>query len=81
MKEYFNSHRDARKLNEFLNVHSEDSRGDCASIVLQSYAQGRDTTCMVQAPTYLENKMEASTGVRGVVDASTRYQGVVLCNT
>ena len=38
MKEYFNSHRDARKLNEFLNEHSEDSRGDCASIILQAYA-------------------------------------------
>ncbi|MDY4555012.1 MAG: hypothetical protein SO468_02320 [Prevotella sp.] len=26
MKEYFKGHRDARKINEFLNAHSEDSR-------------------------------------------------------
>lgn len=26
MKEYFKGHRDARRINEFLNVHSEDSR-------------------------------------------------------
>lgn len=26
MKEYFTGHRDAVRINEFLNVHSEDSR-------------------------------------------------------
>ena len=26
MKEYFKGHRDARRINEFLNAHSEDSR-------------------------------------------------------
>ena len=63
MKEYFNSHRDARKLNEFLNEHSEDSRRDCASIIPQAYAQRRDTASVVQAPAHLVHPMEASVGV------------------
>ena len=78
MKEYFNSHLDARKLNEFLNVHSEDSRGDCASIILQAYAIRRYAEGVVQATAHLENKMESSVGVRGIVVAGTYHQGVVL---
>lgn len=38
MKEYFTGHRDAVRINEFLNELSQDSRGDCASIILQAYA-------------------------------------------
>ena len=67
------------------SVGTKNSRGDSASIILQAFAQGRSvgelvesTASVVQAPTHLENKMEASTGVRGMVVASTRHQGVVL---
>lgn len=60
------------------SVGTKDSRGDCTSIVLQAYAQGRDTASVLQAPTHLENKMEAFAGVRGMVVASIRHQGVVL---
>lgn len=60
---------------------TKDSRRDCASIILQAYAQGRDTASVVQATAHLENKMEASIGVRGMVVASNGHQGVVLGET
>ena len=46
------------------SVGTKDSRGDSASIVLQAYAQGRDTACVVQAPAHLVHPLEASVGVR-----------------
>ena len=81
MKEYFNSHRDARKLNEFLNVHSEDSRRDCASIILQAYAIMRFAESVVQATAHLEDKMESSVGIQRMVVAGNGHQGVVLGET
>ena len=78
MKEYFNSHRDARKLNEFQNVHSEDSRGDCASIILQAYAIRRFAEGVVQATAHLEDKMETSIGIQRMVVSDNGHQGVVL---
>ena len=81
MKEYFNSHRDAVRINEFLNVHSEDSRGDCASIILQAYAIRRFAEGVVQATAHLENKMETSIGIQRMVVASNGHQGVVLGET
>ena len=81
MKEYFNGHRDARKLNEFLNEHSEDSRRDCASIILQAYAIRRFAEGVVQATAHLENKMETSIGIQRMVVASNGHQGVVLGET
>ena len=81
MKEYFNSHRDARKINEFLNVHSEVSRGDCASIILQAYAIMRFSEGVVQATAHLENKMESSVGIQRMMVAGNGHQGVVLGET
>ena len=81
MKEYFNSHRDARKINEFLNVHSEDSRSDCASIIQQAYAIMRFAEGVVQATAHLENKMESSIGIQRMVVAGNGHQGVVLGET
>ena len=81
MKEYFNSHRDARKLNEFLNVHSEDSRRDCASIILQANAIRRFAEGVVQATANLEDKMESSVGIQRMVVAGNGHQGVVLGET
>ena len=81
MKEYFNSHRDARKINEFLNVHSEDSRVDCASIILQAYAIMRFAEGVVQATAHLEDKMETSVGIQKIVVAGNGHQGVVLGET
>ena len=78
MKEYFTGHRDAVRINEFLNGHSEDSRRDCASIILQAYAQGRDTASVVQATAHLENKMESSVGIQRMMVAGNGHQGVVL---
>ena len=78
MKEYFTGHRDAVRINEFLNRHSEDSRRHCAAIILQTYTIRRFAEGVVQAPAYLENKMEASVGVRGMVVAGTCDQGMVL---
>lgn len=60
------------------SIGTKDPRGDRASIVLQAYAQGCDTASMVQARAHLEDPLEASTGVRGMVVASTRHEGVVL---
>ena len=81
MKEYFTGHRDAVRINEFLNGHSEDSRRDCAAIILKAYAIRRIAEGVVQATAHLENKMEASIGVRGMVVASNGHQGVVLGET
>ena len=81
MKEYFNSHRDARKINEFLNVHSEDSRRDCASIILQAYAIRRFAEGVVQVTAHLEDKMESSVGIQRMVVAGNGHQGVVLGET
>ena len=60
------------------SVGTKDSRRDCASIILQTYAIRRIAEGVVQVPAHLENKMEASAGVRGMVVASTSHQGVVL---
>ena len=81
MKEYFNGHRDAVRINEFLNVHSEDSRGDCASIILQAYAIRRFAEGVVQATAHLENKMESSVGIQRMVVSGNGHQGVVLGET
>ena len=81
MKEYFNSHRDAVRINEFLNVHSEDSRGDCASIILQAYAIRRFAEGVVQATAHLEDKMETSVGIQKMVVAGNGHQGVELAET
>ena len=81
MKEYFNSHRDARKLNEFLNEHSEDSRRDCASIILQAYAIRRFAEGVLQSTAHLEDKMESSVGIQRMVVAGNGHQGVVLGET
>ena len=81
MKEYFNSHRDARKINEFLNVHSEDSRGDCASIILQAYAIMRFAEGVVQAKAHLDDKMETYVGIQRMVVAGNGHKGVVLGET
>ena len=81
MKEYFNSHRDARKLNEFLNGHSEDSRRDCASIIPQANAIRRFAEGVVQATVHLEDKMESSVGIQRMVVAGNGHQGVVLGET
>ena len=64
MKEYFTGHGDAVRINEFLNELSEDSRGDCASIILQAYAIMRFADGVVQATAHLEDKIETSVGVR-----------------
>lgn len=81
MKEYFNSHRDARKINEFLNVHSEDSQRDCASIILQAYAIRRFAEGVVQAKAHLDDKMETYVGIQRMVVAGNGHQGVVLGET
>ena len=81
MKEYFNSHRDAVRINEFLNGHSEDSRRVCASIILQAYAIMRFAEGVVQATAHLENKMESSVGIQRMVVAGNGHQGVVLGET
>lgn len=81
MKEYFNSHRDAVRINEFLNVHSEDLRRDCASIILQAYAIRRFAEGVVQATAHLEDKMESSVGIQRMVVAGNGHQGVVLGET
>ena len=81
MKEYFTGHRDAVRINEFLNVHSEDSRGDCASIILQAYAIRRFAEGVVQATAHLEDKMESSVGIQRMVVAGNGHQGVVLGET
>lgn len=60
------------------SIGTKNPRGDCTSIVLQAYAQGRYTASVVQAPAHLENKMETSADIRGMVVASTCHQGVVL---
>ena len=78
MKEYFTRHRDAVRINEFLNRHSEDSRRHCAAIILQTYTIRRFAEGVVQAPAHLENKMATPIGVRGMVVAGTRHQDVVL---
>ena len=81
MKEYFKGHRDAVRINEFLNVHSEDSRGDCASIILQAYALRRFAEGVLQATAHLENKMETSVGIQRMVVAGNGHKGVVLGET
>lgn len=78
MKEYFNSHRDARKINEFLNEHPEDSRGDCASIILHAYTIRRFAEGVVQVTAHLEDKMETSVGIQRMMVAGNGHQGVVL---
>ena len=45
MKEYFTGHRDAVRINEFLNGHSEDSRRDCASIIHHSSSLCHQALC------------------------------------
>ena len=78
MKEYFTGHRDAVRINEFLNGHSEDSRRDCASIILQAYAIMRFAEGVVQATAHLEDKIETSVGIQRMVVAGNGHQGVVL---
>ena len=81
MKEYFTGHRDAVRINEFLNELSEDSRRDCASIILQAYAIMRFAESVVQATAHLEDKMETSVGIQRMVVAGNGHQGVVLGET
>lgn len=81
MKEYFNDHRDAVRINDFLNEHSEDLRRDCASIILQAYAIRRFAEGVVQATAHLEDKMESSVGIQRMVVAGNGHQGVVLGET
>ena len=81
MKEYFTGHGDAVRINEFLNELSEDSRRDCASIILQAYAIMRFAEGVVQATAHLENKMETSVGIQKMVVAGNGHQGVELAET
>ena len=81
MKEYFTGHRDAVRINEFLNGHSEDSRRDCASIIPQANAIRRFAEGVVQATAHLENKMETSVGIQKMVVAGNGHQGVELAET
>ena len=81
MNEYFNGHRGARKINEFLYEHSEDSQRDCVSIILQAYAIMRFADGVVQATAHLENKMNTSVGIQRMVVAGNGHQGVVLGET
>ena len=81
MKEYFTGHGDAVRINEFLNELSEDSRRDCASIILQAYAIMRFAEGVVQATAHLENKMETSVGIQKMVVAGNGHQGVELGET
>ena len=78
MKEYFTGHGDAVRINEFLNELSEDSRRDCASIILQANAIRRVAEGVVQATAHLEDKMETSVGIQRMVVAGNGHQGVVL---
>ena len=81
MKEYFTGHGDAVRINEFLNELSEDSRRDCASIILQANAIRRFAEGVVQATAHLENKMESSVGIQRMVVSGNGHQGVVLGET
>ena len=59
-------------------IGTKDSRGDCASIILQAYAIRRYAEGVVQATAHLENKMESSVGIQRMMVAGNGHQGVVL---